>query len=108
MRHFDHVAPEIRKRLFHVEPMEFDRSSDPAVLAFALGATLYCPANRPQLAADVERRTRAGARSVVVCLEDAVPDEEVEAAQGHAVAQLRDLAAQGAVAPLVFVRVRRP
>ncbi|NHC12990.1 HpcH/HpaI aldolase/citrate lyase family protein [Motilibacter deserti] len=109
MRHFDHVPAQVREHLFHVQPSWFDRSSDPATLAVALGATLYSPANRPRLADDIARQARAGVRSLVVCLEDAVPDEEVDAAQSHAVEQLRALAA-GAPddAPLLFVRVRRP
>ncbi|NHC43688.1 HpcH/HpaI aldolase/citrate lyase family protein [Motilibacter aurantiacus] len=109
MRHFDHVAPQVREHLFHVQPAPFDRTSDPATLAAALGATLYCPANRPRLAEDIVRQAGAGVRSLVVCLEDAVPDAEVEAAQTHAVQQLSALAATPeADLPLLFVRVRRP
>ena len=108
MRHFDHVAPQARQRLFHVQPSAFDRFSDPATLAVALGATLYCPANRPRLGEDIARQAASGVRSLVVCLEDAVPDEEVDAAQDHAVAQLRELSEAGTDAPLLFVRVRRP
>jgi len=108
VRHFDHVAPQARQRLFHVQPSAFDRFSDPATLAVALGATLYCPANRPRLGEDIARQAASGVRSLVVCLEDAVPDEEVDAAQDHAVAQLRELSEAGTDAPLLFVRVRRP
>jgi citrate lyase beta subunit len=47
--------------------------------------------------------------SVVICLEDAVADEDVRSAEANAVAQL-DLLAQRPAAehPLVFVRVRSP
>lgn len=109
MRHFEFLGPEQRARLFHQEPAEFDRSSDPALLAVALGATLYAPATRPHLCDDILRRAALGVRSMVVCLEDAVPDAEVEAAQANAIAQLRRLSAESeSLAPLLFVRVRRP
>jgi citrate lyase beta subunit len=44
--------------------------------------------------------------SVVVCLEDAIADADVEAAQRNVVGQLRDLAGLAPDGPLVFVRVR--
>ena len=43
MRHFGHIAPEQRQRLFYREPMAFDADSPARVLAAALGATLYSP-----------------------------------------------------------------
>src|SRR6478609_4635047 len=94
MRHFAFLDGEQRDSLFHVQPSEFDRSSDPALLAVALGGTLYAPATRPQLCDDILRRAAQGVRSMVVCLEDAVADADVESAQAHAVEQLRRLRAE--------------
>ncbi|MFB4308043.1 HpcH/HpaI aldolase/citrate lyase family protein [Actinomadura sp. GTD37] len=108
MRHFDHIDAARRKHLFYRHPRPFDRHDDPAVLAVALGATLYCPATRPELAADIERAARRGVMSMVVCLEDAIADDEVAAGEANAVAQLRALAERGADVPLLFVRVRDP
>lgn len=109
MRHFEFLDAEQRARLFHVQPESFDRASDPALLAVALGATLYAPATRPNLCDDILRRAALGVRSMVVCLEDAVADSEVEDAQRNAIAQLRRLHDTAeAEAPLLFVRVRRP
>ncbi|RKS72622.1 citrate lyase beta subunit [Motilibacter peucedani] len=108
MRHFAFLDEQQREQLFHVQPAEFDRSSDPALLAVALGATLYAPADRPHLCDDILRRAALGVRSMVVCLEDAVADADVETAQAHAVAELRRLRAEHETeAPLLFVRVRR-
>jgi len=106
MRHFAGLQPELQEQLFHVPPSPFTRGSDPALLAVALGATLYAPATRARLALDVERRAAAGVTSMVVCLEDAVADDEVERAQRHAVAELAQVDPERA--PLLFVRVRRP
>ncbi|TYK48113.1 HpcH/HpaI aldolase/citrate lyase family protein [Actinomadura decatromicini] len=112
MRHFDHVDAALRKHLFYRHPRPFDRHDDPAVLAVALGATLYTPATRPSLADDVERAARRGVMSMVVCLEDAIADDEVGAGEANLVAQFRTLHGRGSAArgeaPLLFVRVRDP
>ncbi|TDE20470.1 HpcH/HpaI aldolase/citrate lyase family protein [Actinomadura sp. 6K520] len=127
MRHFDHIDAARRKHLFYRHPRPFDRHDDPAVLAVALGATLYSPATRPALADDVLRAARRGVMSMVLCLEDAIADDEVESGEANLVAQLRSLhgaarrggagnggagnggAGSGAGdVPLLFVRVRDP
>jgi citrate lyase beta subunit len=106
MRHFGFLGPDERDRLFLRAPQEFSVDADPERIGVALGATLYCPATRPQLARDIIRRAALGVMSIVVCLEDSVPDDELDAAERNAVAQLRQLADSGADLPLIFVRVR--
>ncbi|SDP49193.1 Citrate lyase beta subunit [Klenkia soli] len=108
LRHFAHLDPADEQRLFLHRPQPVDPDGDPEVLALALGATLYLPADRPALADDVRRRCADGVTSVVLCLEDAVADDDLPAAQANLVHHVRDLAADAAVLPLVFVRVRRP
>jgi len=108
MRHFDFLAPDERAQLFLHEPQYFDTSAEPELLGLALGATLYSPATRPTLAADIVRRARQGVVSMVVCLEDAIADAEVAAGERNAIAQLRAHAETGLQAPLLFVRVRSP
>ncbi|MGY1884129.1 HpcH/HpaI aldolase/citrate lyase family protein [Blastococcus sp. SYSU DS0753] len=108
MRHFDHLSGEEVERLFHLPPQPFTSEDDSSVLALALGATLYSPATRPALAKDLHRQRAAGVLSVVVCLEDAIPDAEVVQAQRNVVQQLRDYAALDPDGPMVFVRVRSP
>jgi citrate lyase beta subunit len=109
MRHFGHIAPEVRQRLFHQEPCEFTADSSARLLAVALGATLYSPATRPRLADDIVKQTGRGVVSMVLCLEDSIGDEEVADAEENLVRQFTDLAAQdGTDLPLLFVRVRTP
>jgi citrate lyase beta subunit len=108
MRHFDHLTDADQERLFFQRPQPFSADDDPAVLALALGATLYSPATRPTLAADIARQRACGVMSVVACLEDAISDADVADAERNAVAQLRRYAATDADGPLVFVRVRAP
>jgi citrate lyase beta subunit len=109
MQHFSYLPEADVARLFHRPPAAFDRDGDREVLATALGATLYMPATRPQLAADLRRQGADGVRSSVVCLEDAIADEDVPAAEANVVRALRELAEEPAGdPPLVFVRVRHP
>ncbi|MEV5504912.1 HpcH/HpaI aldolase/citrate lyase family protein [Streptomyces orinoci] len=108
MRHFDHLAPEVRKDLFHSEPGEFGPQSELPTLAVALGATLYSPATRPGLAGDILRQRARGVVSMVLCLEDSIADQEVAEAERNLIRQLIELSTAGATPPLLFIRVREP
>ncbi|NEY35435.1 HpcH/HpaI aldolase/citrate lyase family protein [Streptomyces sp. PRKS01-65] len=109
MRHFGHIAPEVRKRLFHQEPCEFGADSPARLLSAALGATLYSPATRPRLAEDILKQAGRGVVSMVLCLEDSIDDADVPAGEENLVRHLTDLARRpGADLPLLFVRVRTP
>jgi citrate lyase beta subunit len=108
MRHFDNLTGADVRRLFHLPPQPFTVDDDPAVLAIALGATLYSPATRPTLGKDIARQRAAGVLSAVVCLEDAISDADVADAERNVVEQLRELAATQPDGPLIFIRVRSP
>lgn len=108
MRHFGHIPPAVRDRLFHQEPAEFDASSPAQTLSAALGATLYSPATRPRLADDVIKQAGRGVVSMVLCLEDSIDDADVEAAEANLVRQFTELAGRGEDVPLLFIRVRTP
>jgi len=116
MRHFGHLSPEVRQRLFHQEPAEFTADSPARLLSAALGATLYSPATRPHLADDILKQAARGVVSMVLCLEDSIGDADVAYGEENLVAQFTDLAARartgenpdGADVPLLFVRVRVP
>ncbi|MFD7685958.1 HpcH/HpaI aldolase/citrate lyase family protein [Streptomyces sp. NPDC059781] len=109
MRHFGHLAPAVRKRLFYREPGEFTPDSPARLLSAALGATLYSPATRPRLADDVVKQGGNGVVSMVLCLEDSINDADVPAGEENLVRQLTDLAGRpGADLPLLFIRVRTP
>ncbi|MET7284751.1 HpcH/HpaI aldolase/citrate lyase family protein [Streptomyces sp. NPDC005573] len=109
MRHFGHLAPEVRKRLFHQEPCTFTADSPARLLSAALGATLYSPATRPRLADDILKQAAVGVVSMVLCLEDSIDDADVPAGEENLVRQFADLDARGdAELPLLFIRVRTP
>ncbi|MFJ9842995.1 HpcH/HpaI aldolase/citrate lyase family protein [Kitasatospora sp. NPDC101155] len=110
MRHFGHLADDVRARLFLEQPRTFTAQSEPAVLATALGGTLYSPATRPALAADIRKQAARGVVSMVLCLEDAIADHEVDAGERNLVEQLADLVHDFTDStqdhPLLFIRVR--
>ncbi|WP_405788757.1 HpcH/HpaI aldolase/citrate lyase family protein [Streptomyces sp. NBC_00029] len=108
MRHFGHIRPTVRKDLFHQEPAEFTGASPSRVLAAALGATLYSPATRPTLAADIRKQAARGVVSMVLCLEDSISDADVAGAEENLVRHFAELDADPAELPLLFIRVRTP
>ncbi|MET9425513.1 HpcH/HpaI aldolase/citrate lyase family protein [Streptomyces sp. NPDC006540] len=108
MRHFGHIPPAERARLFHQEPCDFGADSAARTLAAALGATLYSPATRPKLADDVLKQAGRGVVSMVLCLEDSIDDADVVDGEANLVRQFADLDARGVEVPLLFIRVRTP
>jgi citrate lyase beta subunit len=108
-RHFAHLSEAELAGLFHrqPEPLAVDAPAD--LLGVALGATLYTPGSRDDLADVALRQAARGVVSMVFDLEDAVADDDVSSAQANLVLQLRKLAQHSAEdRPLVFARVRRP
>lgn len=109
MRHFGYLGAAEQVTLFESPPEPFTRSSGHELLSVALGATLYMPADRPSLPADIVKQAAAGVTSVVVCLEDAIPDEHVDLAEENLVRAFTELDADtSSELPLLFVRVREP
>lgn len=126
MQHFAHLSAATRARIFAVPPEHFDPDGDTRLVATALGATLYSPATSPDLTARVRKQAQRGVTSMVLCLEDAIPDSDVELGEKNVVETLTEQheaaiadaadgvdaadAANGAghPGPLLFLRVRRP
>lgn len=115
MRHFSFLSDEHASRLFHIAPQELSLGSAPAVLAVALGATLYTPADRPNLSQDIRKQAARGCLSMVICLEDSIADDAVDSAETNVVDTLTRLHAGDPEdafhpdeGPLLFLRVRTP
>lgn len=106
MQHFSHLDADVRARLFDVPPHVFGLESEICLIATALGATLYVPGTREDLAAVIRKRASEGVRSIVIDLEDAVADESVDDAVRAAIAALDEIARHGDPGCLLFVRVR--
>ncbi|WP_434616780.1 HpcH/HpaI aldolase/citrate lyase family protein [Arthrobacter sp. A5] len=88
MHHFNFLSERQASRLFFARPQTLTLDSDPNLLAVALGATLYAPADRPQLAEDVAKQAARGCLSMVLCLEDSIADNVVDAAEDNVVRTL--------------------
>lgn len=108
MQHFRHLDGATLDELFLHRPQPFGHSDDRDRLATALGATLYVPATRGDLVATIAKRAAEGVTSMVLDLEDAVADDEVEDGFRNAIDTLDALAARGPAPLMLFVRVRTP
>lgn len=115
MRYFNYLSREEEQLLFHSAPSSFDNTSEPDLIAHAIGAALYMPATRSSIADDILNARIEGLVSMVIDLEDAVGDHQVESAEEILIRQLFRISAflqAGALGeddlPLIFVRVRTP
>jgi citrate lyase beta subunit len=118
LKHFSYLTGTQVEEVFHVPPGEFTRRSDRDLLAYSLGATLYMPGTRKEIASDIRSGKFldgrfAGLISMVMCLEDSISDVEVEEATDNIAAQVNKLfewVEQGELKeeqiPLMFIRVR--
>lgn len=107
-RHFSQLRDDVSSQLFLKRPHAFSDADDRDTLAVALGATLYVPATRADLTATIVRRAAEGVCSMVLDLEDAIGDHEVDDALENTVRTLDELAATPAANVLLFVRIRTP
>ena len=115
MRHFAHLTDAERDELFVVPPRPFDAASPASILGPALGAVLYTPAHRAGLADAILGGRFGGLTTMVLCLEDAVADDELAGAEAGCMSLLQRLAAAADEQrpgheniPLLFLRVRSP
>lgn len=115
MRYFGYLTRDEEERIFHAPPLAFSNQSNREVLAHAIGAALYMPATRLNIADDLASGKHYGLVSVVIDLEDSVGDHQVELAEENLSQQLYRLAGivrvDGMKAedlPLIFIRVRTP
>ncbi|MEH6987316.1 HpcH/HpaI aldolase/citrate lyase family protein [Cytobacillus firmus] len=113
MRLFSDLPGEKINKIFYKKPGYFNKRSDRELLSYALGATLYMPATRPNIHQDLLSKKHAGLSSMVICLEDAIGDDEVEKAEDLLCSELENLSAdlvkglcEEEDLPLIFVRIR--
>ncbi|AIQ72090.1 citrate lyase subunit beta [Paenibacillus odorifer] len=95
--------------------MSFDHTTNKELLAYAVGAALYMPATRASVAEDIIKLKNAGLVTVIIDLEDAIGDDQVDNAEESIIQHLIYLAAYAEneldsanSLPLLFIRVRNP
>lgn len=113
LRYFNYLSAEEEKELFHLSPMSFDNNSEKEMLAHAVGAALYMPATRQTIAEDLLMGKIEGLVSMVIDLEDAIGDYQIDIAEDSLVQQMFRIASyieNGMMSlhqlPLIFIRVR--
>lgn len=115
MQYFSYLSEELRERIFFNFPGSFNKETEREILAHAVGALLYMPATQLHFVEDIVSGKHIGMVSMVLCLEDAIGDHQVEAAEKHVVDQIHRLALlidegkfDPMLLPLIFIRVRNP
>lgn len=112
MKHFTDIDTH---NLFLKEPETFNKHSDKETLAMSLGATMYTPATRKDIADILIKRKHKSLTSFVICLEDSIADSEVEVGEKNLIDQMNRVDSAISLGhlkedeiPLLFVRVRNP
>ena len=81
-----------------------------SLLYYSVGALLYCPANRKNIADSIVKQRFGTKYSLALCLEDTIRDDSVAEAENILVQTLRQLDQQSMqndfYVPKIFVRVR--
>ncbi|WP_167321404.1 HpcH/HpaI aldolase/citrate lyase family protein [Paenibacillus terrae] len=107
------MTSEEVEAIFCTPPSEFHNRSPKSILAYAVGAALYMPATRSEVAEEIKNGKHEGLTTVMLDLEDAIGDQQVEYAEQSLAQQLLQLLSYvrtGVMSeqslPLLFVRVR--
>lgn len=97
---------------FVEEPVSFDRNTDPELLRYCLGATMYMPGYQ-DFTGKILSEAMPGLTSMVLCFEDACPESRLPEAEANTLTLLDvvgDALEDGSVSPdaipLIFCRVR--
>lgn len=102
------------KYQFIKAPIDFNKYTDRSLLQYCLGATMYMPGTKDFAQAVIDKKY-PGLTSMVMCFEDACPEEDVPAAELnsiHVLETLKEAEDKGVLKyediPLLFFRVRNP
>lgn len=97
---------------FVEDPVDFDKNTDKDLLRYCLGATMYMPGYQ-DFVGKILYEAMPGLTSMVLCFEDACPEERLEEAEENTLRLLDTIGAaleagdmDPAKMPLVFCRVR--
>jgi citrate lyase beta subunit len=113
MRFFSNLYADELQQYFYKSPASFSKNSPRDILSYGLGGTLYMPATKKNIHQDILMKKHAGLTSLVICLEDAIGDNEVEKAEEMLIYELSSLQEgleKGFIEiedlPLIFIRIR--
>jgi len=110
---FNDLSQKDRKRIFFMEPSEITKATPKEYLSFALGATLYIPAIKEGITGIILDNKYKRLTSIVLCLEDSIPEDKVQEAEENIVKTLTEVNKaleskkyKEEELPLIFIRVR--
>lgn len=113
IRFFEREFNDGQDTHFYREPCSFTKYTEKQQLRYCVGAALYMPATRNKIAQEIIERKHPSLTTIVLDLEDALGDHEVDAGLWQlkvTVEALQDAIDSGVLAvdylPLLFVRVR--
>lgn len=113
MRFFNHYSQKEKSDWFYKLPIEFDKNSSKSLLSYGVGAALYMPATRRTSAEEILSRKNENCTTIVLDLEDALGDTEVQDGEAQlcfTLQKIDEAIRLGRVTinklPLLFVRVR--
>lgn len=113
MRLFSNLYEDEVQKYFYKSPSSFSKNSPRDILSYSLGGTLYMPATKKNIHEDILTKKHAGLTSLVIDLEDAIGDKEVEKAEQMLISELTSLyeaLMKGFLdiqeVPLIFIRIR--
>lgn len=113
MKFFSHLFDNELDQYFYKKPTSFSKHTPQELLSYGLGGTLYMPATKKNIHQDILTKKHAGLTSLVICLEDAIGDNEVEKAENMLIQELSALhegIEKGYLdideLPLIFIRIR--
>lgn len=113
MRYFNYLTNEEEQSFFYSLPTPFNNDTDKEIIAHAIGAALYMPATKDNIADDLVAGKHEGLVSMVIDLEDAVGDNQLEYAEEMLKATLLSIGRFISIGllragdiPLIFIRVR--
>lgn len=113
MQYFSYLSDKEQQELFYLKPRKFNKEMSKEKLAFSLGATLYMPATKESISFDILTKKFPGLMSMVLCLEDAIGDNQIEEAErmlglhiNNIYEHIKHENISQEELPMIFVRVR--
>jgi citrate lyase beta subunit len=113
MKYFSHLSEDHLHKIFYIQPEPVDAQSPIELLKYSLGGTLYMPATTIDFHSIIKNKKINSLGSIVICLEDAIKDDEVELAQRLLITRLKELKeaikqeqVKKEELPFLFIRIR--
>ncbi len=113
MNYYNYIPKNELDEIFHILPSKIGRNEEKKILSHCLGATLYMPAIKENIAEDIINKKNKGLNSLVICLEDAIGEQQLPDAEKKIIQNflkisnaLKEEKIKFEELPLIFIRVR--